>query len=98
MVNERGSKDWKKTNTTVTFKEGKRKDWGNYRLVSFTSVSGKLMKNILQEIISKHIKDKKVIGSSQHGFAKGKSSLTNLRAFHNDVTTLVDEGRVLDVD
>lgn len=56
------------------------------------------MKQLILEIMSKHVKDKKVIGSSQHGFAKGKSSLTNLRAFHNDVTTLVDEGRVLDVD
>jgi len=35
------------------FRKGKRKDWGNCRLVHFTSVSGKLMKKILQESIQK---------------------------------------------
>ena len=92
MANGRGSKDWKKTNVTAIFKKSKREGWGNYRLVSFTSVSRKLTKKILQESTSKHTKEKKLIRSSQHGFAKDKSSLTNLRAFYNDVTTLVDEG------
>lgn len=30
--------------------------------------------------VFKHIKDKKLIGSSQHGFAKGRSCLTNVIA------------------
>jgi len=43
------------------------------------------------------MKDKKVVGSNQHGFTNGKSCLSNLIAFYNDVISLVDEGRALNV-
>jgi len=36
------------------------------------------------------MKNKKVIGSSQHGFMKGKSSLIDLTAFCNAVPSLAD--------
>jgi len=45
----------------------------------------------------KQVEEKKVIRSSQHGFTKGKSCLTNLITFYNDMTGWVDEGRAMDV-
>lgn len=35
--------------------------------------------------------------SSQHGFMMGKSRLTNLIVFCDEMTALMDEGRVVDV-
>ncbi|TRZ08930.1 hypothetical protein HGM15179_018171 [Zosterops borbonicus] len=43
------------------------------------------------------MEEKKVIRSSQHGFTKGKSCLTNLIAFHDETTTWMDEGRAVDI-
>lgn len=41
---------------------------------------------LILEIISEH-EDKKVAWSSQHGFIKRKSCLTNLIAFYDEATT-----------
>lgn len=65
-------------------------------LASLSSIPGNMMKQIILEIISKHIKGKKVIESVQHGFMKGKSCLTDLMAFYNKVISLMDEGRTVD--
>jgi len=43
------------------------------------------------------VEEKKVIMSSQHGFTKGKSCLTNLIAFYGGMTGWVDERRTVDV-
>jgi len=39
------------------------------------------MEQLILETISRHTKDKKIIGSSQHGFTKEKSRLASLMNF-----------------
>ncbi|NXG65745.1 DAAM2 protein, partial [Hemiprocne comata] len=51
----------------------------------------------VKNIIKMHIKDMGVTKSSQHGFIKGKSCLTNLIAFYEEITRWIDDGRAVDV-
>jgi len=89
--------DWRKSRVTPVFKKGKKEDAGNYRPVSLTSILGKMMEQLILEVISKQVEEKKLIRSSQHGFTKGKSCLTNLIAFYDDMTGWVDERTAVDV-
>jgi len=89
--------DWRKASVTPVFKKGKKEDPGNYRPVSLTSIPGKVMEQLILEVILKQVEEKKVIRSSQHGFTKGKLCLTNLIAFYDGMTGWVDEGRAVDV-
>ncbi len=55
------------------------------------------MEQLVLDTLSKQLQVKKVIRSSQHGFTKGKSCLTNLAAFHDVVTGWVDVRIAVDV-
>jgi len=92
-----GPENWKKANASPNFKKGRTEDPGTYSTVSLTSVPGKVTEQLFLDTISRHMENKKVIRSSQHGFTKGKSCLTNLKNSYDEITGLVNEGRAVDI-
>ncbi|KAJ7403393.1 hypothetical protein BTVI_77325 [Pitangus sulphuratus] len=64
--------DWKLANIVLIFKKGKE-DPGNYRPVSLTSVSHKVMVKIILGNTEKHLQDNTVTGDSQHSFMSEQS-------------------------
>ena len=73
--------DWRKASVTPILKKGRKEDPGNYRPVSLASILGKVMEQLILEVIIKQVEEKKIIRSSQNLFTKGKSCLTNSIAF-----------------
>jgi len=60
-------------------------------------VSGKIMEQFLLSALTRHVKDHHGIRPNQHRFMKGRSCLTNLTSFYDQVTQLVDEGKAVDI-
>lgn len=89
--------DWREANVTPIFKKGDKSDPGNYRPISLTSQVCKILESIIRESIVDHLNAQSLLLQSQHGFTKGKSCLTNLLSFLEDVTSAIDEGKPVDV-
>ena len=89
--------EWKEANIIPLFKKGSRSKAVNYRPVSLTSVICKLLESIIRDHIMDFLIKHKLINSSQHGFLKSKSCLTNLLCFFEEVTKWVDEGSPVDI-
>ncbi|RMC06338.1 hypothetical protein DUI87_15769 [Hirundo rustica rustica] len=89
--------DWKLANVTPIHKKGGKEDPGSYRPVTLTSVPGKIMEQFKLGAITQNLQDGQGIRPSQHGFRRGRSCLTNLISFYDQVTHLVDAGRAVAV-
>ncbi|KAJ7418846.1 RNA-directed DNA polymerase from mobile element jockey-like protein [Willisornis vidua] len=78
-------------------KKGQKEDLRNCRLVRLTSVSGKVMDQIILSAITQHLEDRQGIRACQHRFRRGRSCLTNLIFFYDQVTHLVDDAKAVDI-
>ena len=89
--------DWKCANVTPIFKKGDRSHSGNYRPVSLTSVVCKIMESVIRDGLVKFLDSHALINSTQHGFQRKRSCLTNILEFLEDITSCVDSGNPVDV-
>ena len=89
--------EWKEVNITPLFKKGSRNKPDNYRPVSLTSVVCKLLETLIRDHMVEFPVKYKLINTSQHGFLKARSCLTNLLCFFEENTKWVDDGSSVDV-
>jgi hypothetical protein len=89
--------DWKLGNITPICKNGLRDDVCNYRPVSITSHVCKVIESLLKDVIVKHLDRHNIILDTQHEFWSGRSCLTNVLEFLEDVTHYVDQETPVDV-
>ncbi|KAJ7410052.1 RNA-directed DNA polymerase from mobile element jockey-like protein [Pitangus sulphuratus] len=80
---------------TPIYMNFQKEDLGDYVHVKLTLVLGKFVEQIIFTPIMWHIQGSQGIRPSPHGFRKGRSSLTNVICFYDQVTHLVDEGQVV---
>lgn len=78
-------RDWKTGNVTPVFKSGDRHLITNYRPISLTSVSSKLMEHVLYSNIINYLENNNLLFNHQHGFRKAYSCETQLTAFLHDI-------------
>ena len=89
-------RDWRDAIIVPLFKKGSRSEPSNYRPVSLTCILCKVMEKIMQTELVKHLRRHDILINSQHGFIKGRSCLTNLLDYFEEVYTHLDEGSPVD--
>ena len=89
--------EWKEANIMLLFKKGSKNKPENYRPVSLTSVVCKLLETLIRDHMVDFLVKHKLTNTSQYGFLKARSCLTNLLCFLEEITKWVDDGSPVDV-
>jgi len=86
--------DWKRANIVPVFKKGGSKDVCSYRAISLLSLISKIAEHVFSRF-SNFIADK--IYPMQHGFVKGRSTVTQLLNMVHFMVRTIDHGEQTDV-
>ena len=78
------------------FKKGDKSDPGNYRPVSLTRITCKILEHIIYSRIINHLDIHNVLCSHQHGFRKNRSCETQLIGLIDDFSKGLDNNHQMD--
>ena len=76
--------DWKNANIVPLFKKGDKSKPENYRPVSLTSITCKLLEHIIHSNVMDHLDKFEILNDIQHGFRQKRSCETQLITTIND--------------
>ena len=90
--------DWKNAIITPLYKGGNknRSKAENYRPVSLTSVTCKLMEHIVHSHIMRHFDHEHILSDTQHGFRKNRSCETQLIQTVHDLAKAINDQEQID--
>ncbi|BHF80884.1 hypothetical protein SprV_0702401200 [Sparganum proliferum] len=89
--------EWKTANISPIYKGGARTSANNYRPVSLTCISCKIMEAIIKKATMKFLKRNHLLSDLQHGFRQNCSCLSNLLLSTEQWTRALDEDGMVDV-
>ena len=88
--------DWKRAQITAIFKKGDRKKAKNYRPVSLTSITCKVLESILRDQVMDHLTKNDLLSDQQFGFIKGRSAVIQLLKVLDEWSQTIDQGESID--
>ena len=89
--------DWLLANITPIFKKEKRSDPSNFRPISLTSMTCKLMERVICSEIMNHLETTNYLVNFQHGFRRNHSFESQLIITINDLAKTLDDSGQTDL-
>lgn len=87
---------WKLAKVLPFFKAGCKSSPANYRPISLTSHSCKILEHVIYKHIVEFLEANNILNQFQHGFRRGFSTITQLTEFSHDVIEAIDSGYQVD--
>ena len=88
---------WKVGRIAAIFKKGNRKLASNYRPVSLTSVTCKIMESFIRDSIITHMLHNNLFSEHQYGFMSGKSTTLQLLIIIEEWSKWLEDQESIDV-
>ena len=89
--------DWRNANVIPIYKKGDRTQASNYRPVSLTSITSKILEHIISSQIMDHLDSCNILHPNQHGFRSKRSCETQLIMTTDDLTKSINNHDQVDV-
>uniref|UniRef100_A0A1Y1JY97 Reverse transcriptase domain-containing protein n=1 Tax=Photinus pyralis TaxID=7054 RepID=A0A1Y1JY97_PHOPY len=84
-------KELKLSTVHPVHKKGCSRDCSNYRPISVSSALSKVFEYAMLERLNSHLVKYNIVSNKQHGFCNGKSTITAINSFVNDIISLLDK-------
>jgi hypothetical protein len=86
---------WSKATVCPFYKSGARHHPDNYRPISLTSIPCKILEKLVKRSLYSNLENSNFFHPAQHGFLPGRSCLSNLLPFLDEVSNAIDRGRAI---
>ena len=87
----------KTAHVSPIYKTGPKDLAENYRPVSLTSISCRLMEKIINDQILEHLEREKLLSTKQHGFTRRRSTVTQSLSYLDTCAQSIARGSVVNV-
>ena len=88
---------WLNSTVVPIYKKSHRYNPLNYRPISLTSVTCKLLEKIIVNHLTDYLQLNNILTPQQYGFRANFSTVDQLISTYNDITGMIDQGQVVDL-